>query len=418
MNLTEKILAAHAGLDSVKPGDIVETRVDLVMTNDSSGPLVIGELVKHGIDSVFDPERICIVPDHRTPNKDIKSARICQMLREFALKQGIRHFYEVGRMGIEHALLPEKGLVAPGQLIVGGDSHTCTYGALGAFSTGMGATDIAAAMALGKVWLRVPVTVKCVFQGKLQPFVSGKDLILWLISRHGVDGAQYRALEIYDQTVPGLTMDERFTICNMVVEAGAKNGIFPVDQATLDYLAGRAPGGGDILKSDPDARYERVWHFQVDELPPAVARPYSPANVVSVNDIENVRVDQVIIGSCTNGRIGDLRQAAEILRGRKIAPHVRLIIIPATQQVYRQALREGLLEIFLDAEAAISTPTCGPCSGSHMGVLADGEVCASTTNRNFKGRMGGVQSKLYLVSPYVAAATAVAGYLCHPGEIS
>jgi len=417
MTVTEKILAGHAGKESLKPGEIIEAAVDLVMGNDAMAPLSIKELERFDIQTVFDRKRICMILDHWTPNRDIKSAEACKMIREFVNTHHIENYYEVGRGGIEHVLLPEQGLVAPGEIIVGGDSHTCTYGALGAFSTGMGSTDIAAAMALGKVWLRVPETIKCIFHGTIHRYVTGKDLILWLIGRYGVDGAQYKALEFVGETISALSMDDRFTICNMAVEAGAKNGIMPPDQKTLEYMKGRVNRDFKCFESDDDAAFDKIWDFDVSELSPLVAKPYSPANVSSVKDLGFTKVDQVLIGSCTNGRMEDLRRACEILAGKKISSSVRLIVIPATQGIYRQAMREGILEKLLDAGAAISTPTCGPCGGGHMGVLADGEVCVSTTNRNFRGRMGGVNSKVYLSSPYVAAASAIAGYICDPKEV-
>jgi 3-isopropylmalate/(R)-2-methylmalate dehydratase large subunit len=338
-------------------------------------------------------------------------------LREFARRNQIQHHYDVGTMGIEHALLPEKGLVAPGELIVAGDSHTCTYGALGAFATGMGSTDIAAAMALGRVWLKVPESILCVFEGALKPFVTGKDLILWLIGQHGVDGAQYKTLEFRGSTISALGMDDRFALCNMGVEAGAKNAIIPPDGTSAAYLADRVGRGYTAEVSDPDATYAQVWQFESAQLRPVVAQPFSPGNVTPVRDLPRTEVDQVIIGSCTNGRLSDLRQAARILEGRRVAAGVRLIVVPASQEVTLQALREGIIETLVSAGAAVSTPTCGPCFGGHMGVLADGEVCLSTTNRNFRGRMGGVESRVYLGSPYTAAATAVAGYICTPEEV-
>lgn len=417
MTITEKIIARHAGLDEVKPRDLVEARVDLALSNDVTAPLAIQEMRRFNITRVCDPDCVCMVPDHWTPNKDIKSAEACKVVREFVNEQAIKKYFEIGRMGIEHALLPEQGLVAPGELIVGGDSHTCTYGALGAFSSGMGSTDIASAMALGTVWLRVPETIKCVFKGKMNPYVTGKDLFLWLIGRHGVDGAQYKALEMTGEAIDNLCMDDRFAMCNMGIEAGAKNAIIPPDEKTIEYVTGRVERPYEIVKSDEDATFADVWQFNVEELHPIVAKPFLPSNICEVRNLEKTEVDQVVIGSCTNGRIQDLRYAAEILKGRKVASHVRLIVIPATQAVYKQAIQEGIIDIFLDAGAAISTPTCGPCPGGSMGILASKEVCMATTNRNFRGRMGAADSLIYLGSPYVAAATAVAGYICEPQEV-
>jgi len=417
LTLTEKIIARHTESGKAVAGDMVEAQIDLVMTNDVSGPLAIKELERHGIDRIFDPSRIALVADHWTPSRDIRAAEASRVLREFARRHLIQHHYDVGSMGIEHALLPEMGLVAPGELIVAGDSHTCTHGALGAFATGMGSTDIAAAMALGRVWLKVPESILCVFEGALGPFVTGKDLALWLIGQHGVDGAQYKSLEFRGSTISALGMDDRFTLCNMGVEAGAKNAIIPPDDTSTAYLADRVGRRYTPEESDPDATYAQVWRFDSAQLCPVVAQPFSPGNVTPVRDLPRTKVDQVIIGSCTNGRLTDLRQAARILEGRRVASDVRLIVIPASQEVTLQALREGIIETLVSAGAAVSTPTCGPCFGGHMGVLADGEVCLSTTNRNFRGRMGGVESRVYLGSPYTAAATAVAGHICTPEEV-
>lgn len=417
LTITEKIIARHTDDGRAAAGDMVEARIDLAMSNDISGPLAIKELERHGIDRIFDPSRIALVPDHWTPSRDIKGAEAGRILREFARRHRIEHYYEIGEMGIEHAILPEKGLIVPGELIVAGDSHTCTYGALGAFATGMGSTDIAAAMALGRVWLRVPESILCLFEGERRPFVTGKDLILWLIGCHGVDGAQYKALEFRGSTISGLGMDDRFTLCNMGVEAGAKNAIIAVDETSAAYLTDRIQRPFTIEMSDPDAFYEQVWRFDSREIPSVVAQPFSPGNVIPVRDLPRTAVDQVVIGSCTNGRAEDLRQACQVLEGRKVAAGVRLIVVPASQEVVLQALHEGIIEKLVRAGAAVSTPTCGPCFGGHMGVLADGEVCLSTTNRNFRGRMGSVGSKVYLGSPYTAAATAVAGYICTPEEV-
>lgn len=417
MTITEKILAAHADREAVRPGEFIYASVDLVLGNDITAPIGIEEFRRAGLERVFDPERVVLVPDHFTPNKDIKSAEQCRLMREFAREQRITHYYEVGRVGIEHALLPEQGLVLPGDLIIGADSHTCTYGAVGAFSTGVGSTDFAATMATGKVWLRVPESLRFVFTGELGRWVGGKDLILHTIGRVGVSGATYQAMEFTGETIARLPMDDRLTMCNMAVEAGAKNGIIAPDEVTTAYLAGRARRDYTVYQSDPDARYARTYEWDVSDLPPLVAKPHLPENVVPVDEVAEVTVDQVIIGSCTNGRLSDLRIAAEVLGGRKVAPGVRLIIIPATQAIYRAALEEGLFDIFLDAEAVISTPTCGPCLGGHMGVLAAGERALATTNRNFVGRMGHPESEVYLSGPAVAAASALTGHITHPDEV-
>ncbi len=401
MTAVEKILAAHAGRKQVEPGETVWARVDWCLANDITAPLAIEQMQAMGCERVFDPERIILVPDHFLPAKDVASARQAQVLREFARKQGIRHYYEVGRMGIEHALLPELGILQPGQLLVGADSHTCTCGALGVFATGVGSTDLACAMALGELWFRVPATVKVEFTGRLAPWVGAKDLALFLVSRLGTDGANQLALEFGGEVVADLPLDGRLTLCNMVVEAGA--------------TAGLVPAGG--WRSSPGAQLEAWLRWDVSQLEPQVARPYSPADVVAVHEVAGTPVDQVVIGSCTNGRYLDLVAAAEILGGRKVHPRVRLIVIPATQRVYRRALEEGLIQVFVEAGAAVSTPTCGPCLGGHMGVLAEGEVCLATTNRNFRGRMGHPDSRVYLANPAVAAATAVAGHIAHPEEV-
>ena len=417
MTITEKILAAHAGREEVSPGEIVNCRVDLVLANDITAPLAIEAFREVGAKRVFDREKVVLVPDHFAPNKDIRSAEQCKLLREFAREQGIVHYYEVGRMGIEHALLPELGLVKPGDLALGADSHTCTYGALGAFSTGVGSTDAAAAMITGEIWLRVPESMKFIYYGKLPPWVGGKDLILFTIGEIGVEGARYRAMEFTGETISELGMDGRFTMANMAIEAGAKNGIFPPDEVTLRYGEGRWRGEVRIYQSDPDANYVEIKEYDVSELQPQVACPPSPGNVKGVRDLSGVEIDQVVIGSCTNGRLDDLREAARILKGRKVAPYVRLIVIPATQNVYLQALREGLIEVFIEAGAAVSTPTCGPCLGGHMGVLAEGERAVATTNRNFVGRMGHKGSEVYLSNPAVAAASAILGRIAHPEEV-
>jgi 3-isopropylmalate/(R)-2-methylmalate dehydratase large subunit len=417
MTITEKILASHAGKESVSSGELINVSIDIIMGHDLSIPLAIHEMEKVGAKNVFDPNKIILVPDHFTPNKDVKAAESCKRMREFAKRQKISHYYEVGRMGIAHALLPEKGLVVPGDVIVGGDSHTCSYGALGAFATGVGSTDLAAAMLMGSLWLKVPKSRKFVYHGKLPRWVDAKDLILYTIGDIGVDGALYEAMEFVGATIENLPMSGRLTMANMAVEAGAKNGIFAVDQITEEYLRNRAQRHYTIFRSDKDAVYAGVREYDVGSIEPQVAFPHSPANVKPVREAGDITVDQVVIGSCTNGRIEDFRIAAEVLRGNKVAPYVRLLIIPATQGVYHQAMNEGLFEIVLNANGAISTPTCGPCVGGHMGVLAKGERAVSTTNRNFIGRMGHLESEVYLTNPAVAAASAVKGKIAHPEEV-
>lgn len=417
MTITEKILAHHAGLEKVSPGDLIDAEIDVIMGHDLSTPLAIKEMERIGAKRVFDPEKIVIVPDHFTPNKDLKAAETCKMLRTFCKDQRINQFFEVGRMGISHALLPEQGLVLPGDLVVGGDSHTCTYGALGCFSTGIGSTDLAAAMMTGKLWFKVPVSMKFVFQGDLNEWVCGKDLILHTIADIGVDGALYSVMEFCGSTVDGLSMSDRLTMANMAVEAGAKNGIFQADERTEEYIGERAKRPYKIFRSDPDADYAEVRTYDVTKIGPQVALPHLPSNTRPVDQLADISIDQSVIGSCTNGRIEDLRSAAKVLKGNRVAPYVRLIIIPATQQIYLQALQEGLLEVFIDAGGVISTPTCGPCVGGHMGVLAKGERAISTTNRNFIGRMGDSGSEVYLSNPAVAAASAVAGRIVHPEEV-
>ena len=417
MTVTEKILAAHAGREHVSPGELVNARIDVIMGHDLSTPLAIHEMEAIGANKVFDPDKIILVPDHFTPNKDVKAAENCKRMRTFARQQGISHYYEVGEMGIAHALLPEKGLVLPGDVVVGGDSHTCTYGAVGAFATGIGSTDLAAAMLTGQLWFKVPGSRKFVYHGLLQKWVDAKDLILYTIGDIGVDGALYEAMEFTGEVIGRLPMSGRFTMANMAVEAGAKNGIFEVDNTTLEYLEHRAQRPYKVFRSDEDAAYAEVKDYDVSTIEPQVAFPHLPSNVRSVSEVEDISIDQVVIGSCTNGRIEDLRIAAQVLRGNKVSPGVRLIIIPATQEVYRQAMREGLLEIFLDANGVISTPTCGPCVGGHMGILAKGERALSTTNRNFVGRMGHPESEVYLSNPAVAAASAVKGRIAHPDEV-
>ena len=417
MTMTQKILARHAGLPSVEAGQLIEAKLDLVLGNDITTPVAITEFDKAGLTEIFDRDKIAIVLDHYTPCKDIKAAQLCAKARAFAQRFGITHFYEVGQMGIEHALLPEKGLTAPGEVIIGADSHTCTYGALGAFSTGVGSTDMAAGMATGVLWFKVPSAIRVTLKGKLRPYVSGKDVILHLIGRIGVDGALYKSLEFGGEGVAQLTMDDRFTIANMAIEAGAKNGIFPVDDATRAYLSGRVDRPWEAYEADPDAVYDQEVVIDLDELRPTVALPHLPSNTRTVDQVEGTPIQQVVIGSCTNGRLEDLRQAAEILKGRHVADGVRCIVIPATQQVYLDALKAGYVEAFIQAGCAVSTPTCGPCLGGHMGVLSDGERAVSTTNRNFVGRMGPVSSEIILASPAVAAASAVKGCVADPAKL-
>ncbi len=417
MTMTQKILARAAGLPQVEAGQLIEGRLDLVLGNDITTPVAITEFKKAGLSAVFDKDKIAIVLDHSTPCKDIKSAQLCAACRKFAGEHQIAHFYDVGRMGIEHALLPEQGLTAPGEVIVGADSHTCTYGALGAFSTGVGSTDMAAGMATGLAWFKVPSAVKVELTGKLGPYVSGKDVILHLIGAIGVDGALYQSLEFTGEGVASLEMDDRFTICNMAIEAGAKNGIFPVDEKTLDYLKGRVDREFTAFEADPDAAYAREIAIDLSALRPTVAFPHLPSNTKTVDEAAGRPIQQVVIGSCTNGRLKDLREAAAILKGRKVADGVRCIVIPATQQIYLDAMAEGLVADFIQAGAVVSTPTCGPCLGGHMGVLADGEWAVSTTNRNFVGRMGPTSSMIVLASPAVAAASAVAGAIADPASL-
>ncbi len=417
MTITEKILADHAGLDGVEPGQLINARVDVVLGNDITAPLAFKEFEQLGLDRVFDRDKIVLVPDHFTPNKDIKSAEQARALKEYARRYQITNYFEVGRMGIEHCLLPEKGLVLPGDVVIGADSHTCTYGALGAFATGVGSTDMAAAMATGEVWFKVPETIKLVYHGKLPRWVSGKDLILHTIGLIGVDGARYMAMEFTGEAIDNLSMDGRFTMANMAIEAGGKNGIIAPDETTLQYVRERAGREYKVYQSDPDARYARVIEIDVSKLEPVVSFPHLPENTRFVSQAGHVDIHQVVIGSCTNGRMEDLRVAAEILKGKKVHPDVRAIIIPGTQAIYMQAIKEGLVEIFVEAGAAVSTPTCGPCLGGHMGILAKGERAVATTNRNFVGRMGHPESEVYLASPAVAAATAIAGRIAGPGEV-
>ncbi|AFV12177.1 3-isopropylmalate dehydratase large subunit LeuC [Thermacetogenium phaeum DSM 12270] len=418
MTITEKILAAHAGEERVEPGELVNCRLDLTLANDITAPVAIKEFARLGLDRVFDPERVVLVPDHFTPNKDIKSAEQCRLIREFAREFGITNYFEVGRMGIEHCLLPEQGLVLPGDLVIGADSHTCTYGALGAFATGVGSTDLAAGMALGECWFKVPESMKFIYHGRLQPWVGGKDLILYTIGDIGVDGARYRAMEFTGEAISSLSVEGRLTMCNMAIEAGAKNGIVPPDEKTVAYVEKRAKREYRLYDSDPDARYVEVREYDASSIEPQVAFPHLPENARPVSEAQGIEIDQVVIGSCTNGRIEDLRVAAKILAGKKVHQRLRVVIIPGTQEIYLQALREGLLEVFVEAGAAVSTPTCGPCLGGHMGILARGERALSTTNRNFVGRMGHPESEVYLAGPAVAAASAVAGCIVHPKEVA
>ena len=417
MTMTQKILAAHAGLPSVKAGDLIEAKLDLVLGNDVTTPVAVDVFDKAGFTRVFDKDKIAIVLDHYTPCKDIKSAQLCKTARDFARRFDITHFYDVGQVGIEHALLPEKGIVGPGEMIIGADSHTCTYGALGAFSTGVGSTDMAAGMAAGENWFKVPSAIKVVLTGKLRPWVSGKDVILHLIGSIGVDGALYRSLEVTGEGVSELSMDDRFTIANMAIEAGAKNGIFPVDDRTIEYITGRVNRPYNVYEADPDAEYERVVEIDLSALESTVALPHLPSNTKTVKEVAGMHIDQVVIGSCTNGRISDLRVAAQILKGRRVADGVRCIVIPATQDVYLQCIKEGLTEIFIAAGCAVSTPTCGPCLGGHMGCMCEGERAVATTNRNFVGRMGHVKSEVILASPAVAAASAVRGCVASPLDL-
>jgi 3-isopropylmalate/(R)-2-methylmalate dehydratase large subunit len=418
MTIAERILAEHCDKDEVRPGELIEAQIDFALANDITAPLAIEAFRKAGAKQVFDPQRVALIPDHFAPNKDIASAMQIKDMREFAAEQRLPFFFEVGRMGIEHALLPEQGLVLPGDVVVGADSHTCTYGALGAFATGVGSTDLAAAMITGKIWFRVPASVKFVYRGKRRPWFGGKDLILYTIGQLGVDGARYRAMEFTGEVIAQLPMADRLTMSNMAIEAGAKVGIIAPDAITEAYVKERARRFYHFYQSDPEAEYEEVYEWDVAGLEPMVALPHSPENVRPVTELPEIAIDQVVVGSCTNGRLEDLRQAAALLRGRKVDSRVRCLIIPATQLVYQQALREGLIEVFLQAEAAVSTPTCGPCLGGHMGILAAGERAVATTNRNFRGRMGHVDSEVYLANPAVAAASAILGRIAHPREVA
>jgi len=416
LTLAEKILANHTDKKRVTPGEFISARVDLILANDVTAPIAIREFRRIGADKVLDPKKIVMVPDHFVPNKDIASAEQAKIMREFAREQGVIYF-EVGQMGIEHVLLPEQGLVIPGDVVIGADSHTCTYGALGVFATGMGSTDIASAMATGSIWMKVPSTIKFVYHGSLPKWVGGKDLILYTIGSIGVDGALYSVMEFSGEAIDSLSMDGRFTMANMSIEAGAKAGLFPIDNKTLVYIKSRAQRTYAVYEPDDDAEYSQVIEYDVSGMEPQVALPHSPANVRPISRVGDINVDQVVIGSCTNGRLEDLQIAARIMRGRRVHPGVRCIIIPGSQQVYLDCLTEGLTEIFIRAGAVVSTPTCGPCLGGHMGVLAAGERCISTTNRNFVGRMGSPQSEVYLASPAVAAASAITGRITSPEEI-
>ena len=417
MTMTQKILAAHANLPAVKAGDLIEAKLDLVLGNDVTTPVAIKVFRDTGFTDIFDKDKIAIVLDHYTPCKDIKSAQLCKTAREFAKEHAITHFYDVGQAGIEHALLPEKGLAAPGELIIGADSHTCTYGALGAFSTGVGSTDMAAGMASGENWFKVPSAIQVVLTGKPGKWITGKDVILHLIGQIGVDGALYQSLEFTGPGVAELGMDDRFTIANMAIEAGAKNGIFPVDEKTVEYISKRVNRPWTVYEADPDAQYTSVVTINLSELKPTVSLPHLPSNTRTIDEVKGMPIDQVVIGSCTNGRISDLRCAASLLKGRKVAPGIRCIVIPATQDVSMQCLKEGLVEIFIEAGCVFSVPTCGPCLGGHMGCLAEGERAVSTTNRNFVGRMGHTESEVILASPAIAAASAVKGCLASPEDL-
>ncbi len=417
MTITQKILAEHAGKEEVHPGELIMCKVDIALANDVTAPIAIKQVRALGAKKVWDNERIALVPDHFVPAKDIKAAEQVKMMREFAREYDIKLFWPEGRVGIEHALLPEQGVVVPGDVVIGADSHTCTYGALGAFSTGVGSTDMAYAWLTGEVWFKVPEQMKFIYYGKRQKWVSGKDIILYVIGMIGVDGALYKTMEHTGEAIRELPMDDRFTICNMAIEAGAKNGIIEPDEKTLEYVKKRAKRPYKLYKSDPDAEYSEVYEIDVSKIEPQVAFPYLPSNTRPVTEATHVTIDQVVIGSCTNGRISDLRIAAQILKGKKVNPNVRCIVIPATQEIYRQALKEGLIDIFLEAECVVSTPTCGPCLGGHMGILAKGERAVATTNRNFVGRMGHPESEVYLASPAVAAASAVMGRIAHPDEV-
>ena len=417
MTMTQKILAAHAGLESVQAGQLIMADLDLVLANDITGPVAIHEVEKLNKKTVFDKDKIALVPDHFTPNKDIKSAEHCKCVREYAKAHDITNYFEVGQMGIEHALVPEKGLIVAGDVCIGADSHTCTYGALGAFSTGVGSTDMGCGMITGQAWFKVPSAIRIELTGKLSKWVSGKDVILHIIGMIGVDGALYRSMEFAGDGVASLSMDDRFSIANMAIEAGAKNGIFPVDEQTIAYMKEHSTKEYKVFEADEDAEYDEVIKIDLSTLKPTVAFPHLPENTKTVDEAGDVTIDQVVIGSCTNGRISDLREAASVLKGQKVADGIRAIVIPATQSIYMQAIEEGLIQTFIEAGAVVSTPTCGPCLGGHMGCLAKGERAVSTTNRNFVGRMGHVESEVYLASPAVAAASAVTGKISQPSDL-
>ena len=411
MTMTQKILASHAGLESVAAGQLINAKLDIVLGNDITTPVAVNEFNKAGFDKIFDKDRVAIVLDHFVPNKDIKAAEQSKTCREFACEHCVSHFYDVGKMGIEHALLPEQGVVTAGDCIIGADSHTCTYGALGAFSTGVGSTDMAAGMATGMAWFKVPSAIKFELKGSLKPNCSGKDVILTIIGKIGVDGALYKSMEFTGEGVKNLSMDDRLCICNMAIEAGAKNGIFPVDEITTEYMKGRTEREPVIYEADADADYEQVIEINLSEITPTVSCPHLPENTKNADELKNIKIDQVVIGSCTNGRMEDMEAAYKILNGKKVADGVRCIIIPATMQIYRECVQRGYVTAFIDAGAVVSTPTCGPCLGGYMGILAAGEKCVATTNRNFVGRMGHVDSEVYLASPHTAAASAIAGYI-------
>lgn len=417
MTITEKILAAHAGKEKVSPGELLNAKVDLILANDITAPIAIKEFGKTGAKKVFDSRRVAFIPDHFAPQKDIKAAEQCKMLRDFSNEQDLDLYFEVGRMGVEHALLPEQGLVVPGDLVIGADSHTCTYGGLGAFATGVGSTDVAAAMASGECWFKVPESMKFIYYGKLNKWVSGKDLILHTIGDIGVDGALYRAMEFEGEVINSLPMSGRLTMCNMAIEAGGKNGLIVPDAVTEDYVKGRAKRDYKFYTSDKDAEYVEVKEYDCSKIEPTVACPHLPSNTKPASELSSVGIDQVVVGSCTNGRIEDIREAAEIMKGKKVDPNVRMIVIPATQEIYLKSVKEGLAEIFVEAEAVFSTPTCGPCLGGHMGILAKGEKAIATTNRNFVGRMGDPGSEVYLSNPAVAAASAIKGRIALPEEV-
>ena len=419
MTMTQKILAANAGMDHVEAGQLIEAKLDVVMANDITGPMAL-PIFRQMADKVFDKDKVVLVPDHFTPNKDIKSAENSKAIREFAKDQGLSWYFEQGKSGVEHAILPEAGVVASGECIIGADSHTCTYGALGAFSTGVGTTDIATGMAMGELWFKVPSAIKFVLTGKPGRYVSGKDIIIHIIGKIGVDGALYKSMEFTGDGIRNLSMADRFTMANMAIEAGAKNGIFPVDEKTEEYLKEHTKKDYHVYEADEDAEYESIVEIDLSEVRPTVAFPHLPGNAKTIDEIEAmepIKIDQVVIGSCTNGRMEDMRKAAAILQGHTVHPDVRVMVIPATQKIYKQCIREGLLEIFVDAGCAVNTPSCGPCMGGHMGVMAAGEKCVSTTNRNFVGRMGHVDSLIYLASPEVAAASAIAGYIANPEKV-